>query len=97
MRKIKHHSVSPEYSFLANFLYLNERRKKQRQQGCIILSRLSSNDCTCIWDRAGEVHECVINHHDNVSHNNQATNLSIVFTLVVLSDSLTMLASYLNF
>ena len=43
--------------------------------------------------RAGEVYECVINHHDNVSHNNQETNLSIVFTLVVLSDRLTMLAT----
>ena len=43
--------------------------------------------------RAGEVYECVINHHDNVSQNNQETNLSIVFTLVVLSDRLTMLAT----
>ena len=96
MRKIKQNSVSPEYTLLANFLYLNERRIRQRQQCCIILSSLSSNDCT-VYLRAGEVYECVINHHDNVSHNNQATNLSIVFTLVVLSDSLTMLTTTLIF
>ena len=52
MRKIKHHSASPEYTLLANFLYLNERRIRQRQQCCMILSSLNSNDCTCICERA---------------------------------------------